>query len=170
MRYSLLALLTLTACDPPPANAPADAPPIDHDRVGLDDAVGWPLQRSLRADLDGDGADERLVVASDVAVDSAGTPMWEDGHRWAVYVVDATEAGGAASADSSRTLLYGAFLPMGRAEVAVTEPSVGEPPRVFVLSRSALRVTAEDIAYDGPGEARGLGSATFLPTVWVPAP
>ena len=167
MRTSLIALLVLAACDPPPENTPADAPPIDHERVSLADAVGWPLQRSVRADLDGDGADERLVVASDVAVDASGMPMWEDGHRWAAYVVDAPEG---EAADSSRTLLYGAFLPMGRAEVAVTEPSVGEPPRVFVLSRSTARVTGEDIAYDGPGEARSLGGATFSPLTWVPAP
>ena len=164
-------MLALAACDPPPPNTPADAPPIDHERVSLGDAVGWPLQRSLRADLDGDGVDERLVVASDVAVDDTGAPMWEDGHRWAVYVVDGPEAGGETTgADSSRTLLYGRFLPMGQAEVAVTEPSVGEPPRVFVLSRSTARVTGEDIAYDGPGQARGLGGATFFPLRWVPAP
>ena len=169
VRHALLATVALAACGSPSENVPVDAPPIDHERVSLGDAVGWPLQRALRADRDGDGADERLVVASDVAVDPAGAPMWEDGHRWAVYVVDALEAGGGAT-DSSRTLLYGAFLPMGRAEVAVTEPSEGEPPRVFVLSRSAGRVTAEDVAYDGPGEARGLGSATFSPTTWVPVP
>ena len=166
MRHALLAALALAACASPPENTPADAPPIDHERVSLGDAVGWPLQRSLMADLDGDGADERLVVASDVAVDAQGEPMWEDGHRWAAYVVDA----GAGAADSSRTLLYGAFLPMGHAEVAVTEPSVGEPPRVFVLSRSTGRVTGQDVAYDGPGEARGLGGATFSPLTWVPAP
>ena len=165
-RFLLLLALAFAACDPPPANTPADFPPIDRERVSLDDAVSWPLQRSLRADLDGDGADERLVVASDVTVDSSGMPLWEDGHRWAAYVVDAPEAG----ADSARTLLYGAFLPMGRAEVAVTEPSAGEPPRVFVLSRMNGRVTAEDIAYDGPGAARGLGGATFLPQTWVSIP
>ena len=107
------------------------------------------------------------MVASDVAVDAAGAPMWEDGHRWAAYVVDQPGAG---SADSSRTLLYGAFLPMGHAEVAVTEPSAGEPPGVFVLSRSTARVTAQDVAYYGAGEARGLGSATFSPLAWVPVP
>ena len=170
MRTPLFTLLAVAACTPPPENRPADAPPIDHERVSLGDAVGWPLQRSLRADLDGDGADERLVVASDVAVDAAGAPMWEDGHRWAVFVVDTPDIESEMGADSSRTLLYGAFLPMGRAEVAVTEPSVGEPPRVFVLSRSVARVTAEDVAYDGPGRARGLGSATFSPTTWVPDP
>ena len=133
----------------------------------LEDVVGWPLQRSVTADLDGDGADERLVVASDVSVDAAGAPLWEDGHLWAAYVVDAPEAG---ARDSARTLLYGAFLPMGRAEVALTEPSVGEPPRVFILSRMNGRVTAEDVAYDGPGKARGMGGATFMPQRWVPVP
>ena len=168
MRFAIsTGLLLLVACDSPPENRPADAPPIDHERVSLADAAGWPLQRSLQADLDGDGTSERLVVASDVAVDSTDAPMWEDGHRWAVYVVDAPAPG---DADSSRTLLYGAFLPMGRAEVAVTEPSIGEPPRVFVLSRSVGRVTGEDIAYDGPGEARSLGSATFSPHTWVAIP
>lgn len=92
MRASLVVLLVSAACNPPPEKTPADIPPIDHERVSLGDAVGWPLRRSLRADLDGDGEAERLVVASDVTVDSSGAPMWEDGHRWAAYVVDAPEA------------------------------------------------------------------------------
>ena len=144
-----------------------DPPPIDSARVPLSDAVGWSFQRSAWADLDGDGADERLVVTADVAVDAAGRPLWEDGHRWAAYVVDAPGSG---AADSSRTLLYGAFLPMGRAEVAVTEPYEGEPPRVLVIDRMNGRASAQEVAYDGPGRARGLGGAHFRPQTWVAVP
>lgn len=135
--------------------------------MSLDDAVGWPFQRSVWADLDGDGTGERLVVAADVVVDSAGAPLWEDGHRWAAYVVDGSETG---AADSARTLLYGAFLPMGRAEVAVTEPYEGEPPRVLVIDRANGRASAQEVAYDGPGRARGLGGAHFRPGRWVAVP
>ena len=148
----------LAACSPRPSAAPCPDCLVLHD-VTVIDGLGNPP------------APHQTVVVRGGLIegvyDAEGMPMWEDGHRWAAYVVDAPEG---EAADSSRTLLYGAFLPMGRAEVAVTEPSVGEPPRVFVLSRSTARVTGEDIAYDGPGQARGLGGATFFPLRWVPAP
>lgn len=133
-------------------------PPIDHERVSLDDAVTWPVQRGLAADLDNDGIDERLVVASDVTAGADDEPLWEDGHRWAVWVVEPeTEAAG----DSVRTLLYGRFIPLGRADVSVMVPSVGEAPHVLVLERGPSQVAAEEVRYVGPGDARSITGAYF---------
>ena len=144
-----------------------DPPPIDSARVPLADALAWPVQRGLMADLDGDGVDERLVVASDVLPGPDGAPAWEDGHRWAAWVVEPeTDASG----DSVRTQLYGAFVPTGRADVYVTAPSVGEAPSVLVLERGGTRVATHDVRYHGPADARSVSSATdpVLPRVPYP--
>ena len=137
--------------------------PIDAERVSLADAQAWPYQRSVAVNLDPDPAPERLVVASDVTVDGAGAPMWEDGHRWAAYVVDAPEPG---RADSSRTLLYGAFVPMGRADVAVQDAHDGQ--EVMVLERAPSRVVVHTVRYDGPGRARPVSGSYYWPQTWVP--
>ena len=144
-----------------------DAPPIDSSRVLLADALAWSVQRGQAADLDGDGADERLVVASDVMPGPDGAPAWEDGHRWAVWVLEPeTDASG----DSVRTQLYGAFVPTGRADVYVTAPSVGEPPGVLVLERGGTRVATHEVRYHGPADARSVSSATYPVLPRVPYP
>ncbi|MDT0631409.1 hypothetical protein [Rubrivirga litoralis] len=131
-------------------------PPIDPEGPPLEESVAWPVQRGLTADLDGDGVDERLVVASDVTVGADGEPLYEDGHRWAVWVVEPEAAG-----DSVRTQLYGAFVPMGRADVYLTAPSVGESPSVLVLERGGTQVQTNDVRYHGPGDARSVSGGTY---------
>ena len=158
-----------TGCDRPPTAAASvvDAPPIDADQVTLADALTWPVQHGLSADLDDDGQDERLVVASDVTAGSDGEPLWEDGHRWAVWVVEPdTDAQG----DSLRTLLYGDFVQLGRVDVSVMAPSEGQAPGVFVLERGQAQVAALEVRYDGPGVARSQGSCYFQVQRGVPFP
>ena len=144
-----------------------DPPPVDSSRVPLADALAWHVQRGQVADLDGDGADERLVVASDVMPGPDGAPAWEDGHRWAAWVVEPeTDASG----DSVRTQLYGAFVPTGRADVNVTAPPVGEAPSVLVLERGGTRVATHGVRYHGPVDARSVSSATYPVLRGVPFP
>ena len=145
----------------------SDSLPIDSARAPLAGAVAWPVQRGQMADLDGDGVDERLVVASDVMPGPDGAPAWEDGHRWAVWVVEPrTDAAG----DSVRTQLYGAFVPTGRADVYVTAPPVGEPLGVLVLERGGTRVATHVVRYHGPADARSVSSATYPVLPRVPYP
>src|SRR5687767_16031769 len=47
---------------------------------------GWTYQQRVRANLDADGADETIVLIADVTSESRGRPLWDDRHRWEVYV------------------------------------------------------------------------------------
>src|SRR5690606_15712646 len=46
---------------------------------------GWMYSRSAEADLDGDGAPERVVLMARAEV-MDGRPLWDDGQPWQVYV------------------------------------------------------------------------------------
>lgn len=157
-------LIVLAACRPadPPAAAhnPLQAPPVDSARVGsVQQASAWAYRRELSADLDGDGRAERLVIASDVEVRPDGTPLWEDGHRWALF---AETPGG------ERTLLYSAFVPNGFAEAAVLQPDDQRRRRVLVQERTPQQVRALEIEYRGPGDARSSSSAYYQVESWLP--
>ena len=107
---------------------------VDSARAGsADAAASWAWKRETRADLDGDGRSETVAIASDVTVGNDGRPLWEDGHRWAVYVEAET---------GRRTLLYSAFVPNGHAEAAILEPDQEGRRDVLVQERtpSGLRV------------------------------
>ena len=160
-------VLVASGCTRPhPTEAVApDPPPIDSARVPLAEALAWPVQRGQMADLDGDGVEERLVVASDVLAGPDGAPAWEDGHRWAAWVVEPE-----ASGDSVRTQLYGAFVPTGRADVFVTAPSVDESPSVLVLERGGTRVATHEVRYHGPADARSVSAAEYPVLPRVPYP
>lgn len=67
------------------------APPVDVVRVSPGDAATWRRQKALEADLNGDGAPERLMLAADVQLSDKGDALWEDGHRWAAFVADAPD-------------------------------------------------------------------------------
>lgn len=142
----------------PPVAAPlaTEPPPVDPSRVALPKASAWGVQRSLRADLDADGADERLVLAADAATGPDGQPLWDDGQRWAAWVVDADAAG-----DSVQTLLYGAYVQLGHVDVSVLVAPPGEAPAVLVLEQMPPQLRALTVRYDGPGAARGAGETAY---------
>ena len=162
IRRPLAPLLLLAACGGPAEQAaenPLTAPPVDSARVRIEDAEAWPYRRALAADLDGDGAPERVVIAADATLGADGAPLWEDGHRWAVY---------AESAAGERTLLYGAFVPNGVAEAAVVAADSGGRREVLVQERTPSRLRAVTISYGGPGEARTVSDAYYHPEAWLP--
>jgi hypothetical protein len=164
MRRVLWMMIFAAACGraaPPAAeHNPLDAPPVDSARVGsMDQIAGWAYRREASADLDGDGRPERLVLAADAEVRPDGTPLWEDGHRWALF---------AESAAGQRTLLYGAFVPNGFAEAAVLTADAQGRRRVLVQERTPQQVRALDIEYRGPGDARSASSAYYQVESWLP--
>src|SRR5688572_2728651 len=63
---------------------------------------GWVYTQRAQADFDADGQVETAVLISDVTLDKGGAPLWEDGHRWQLYI---EEPGG------ERTYLFRQFLP-----------------------------------------------------------
>lgn len=116
---------------------------VDTARVtSVDTVAAWSYRRTLVADLDSDGVPERLVLTSDVYVAEDGEPMWEDGHRWAVYVEED---------DGGRTLVYGAFVHLGTVEAAVSTGVSDRTRRIVILERGPTRARLLVAAYDGPG-------------------
>lgn len=122
------------------------------------EAAAWPHRQVLEADLDGDARDERIVLATDVGLDSAGRPLWEDGHRWAVFV----------DGPGERTMLYAAFVPNGHVEAAVTIAGSDGRRRVLVQERTPERLLVTEIDYDGPGRARTSSAAYAHVERWFP--
>jgi hypothetical protein len=131
--------------------------PLDAERVAPGQVAGWRHRRGVDADLDGDGRNEQLVIAADVALSAADQPLWEDGHRWAVFV-----------SEPQVTLLYGAFVPNGHVEAAVLMPEAGGRRHVLVHERTPGQERAFVLAYDGPGTVRALSATTFAIEQRVP--
>jgi hypothetical protein len=137
---------------------PLEAAPVDTARVKSAEVPSWGYRREISADLDGDRKLERIVIAADVRVGPSG-PLWEDGHRWAVYVEP--EKG-------VRTMLYGAFVPNGFAEAAVTAPDDDGHRRVLIQERTPQQVRALEVEYQDPGKARLSSAAHYQIGDWLP--
>jgi hypothetical protein len=131
---------------------------VDGERVRLQDAANWPHRRAVDVDLDGDGSTERLILAADVTLDAATRPLWEDGHRWAVFVED----------DGAQTLLYGAFVPNGDVEAAVLEAGPSGNRHVLVRERTPSQSRRFVIGYDA-GSARMVSAASDSVERWLPS-
>lgn len=160
----LLAAGLLAACAQPPrdrgAPAPLGAPPIDPE-IARARPAGWPHRLKQRADLNGDGEHETVVLAADVDVDARGRPLWEDGHRWAVLVEH--------PAGAPPTLLYAAFVPHGTVTAAVGATSAEGGARVVLVERRPERLRVMDLAYHGPGQAQLISDAHYPLHAWLPA-
>jgi hypothetical protein len=159
----ILALLVLGGCGrgerAAEAHNPLSAPPVDSVRVGsAEQAAAWAYRREVSADLDGDGRAERVVLASDVTLGAGGRALWEDGHRWALYVESA----------GRRTMLYSAFVPNGHVEAAVLDASSTGVRHVLVQERTPDQVRALEVEYRAPGEARASSSAYYQVEAWIP--
>jgi hypothetical protein len=138
---------------------PLEAPPIDTTRVrSAEAAASWSYRTEHVADLDGDGQDERIVLAADVTLAANGTPLWEDGHRWAAWV----------ESPGTRTLLYAAFVPNGFVEAAALRPDDKGKRKVLVQERSRSQLRALEIEYRAPGTARLTSAAYYQVDAWLP--
>jgi hypothetical protein len=145
--------------DEPREPNPLEAPPVDPARVGSADEVArWPLRTGLEADLDADGRTEAVVLASDVTLASDGSPLWEDGHRWAVVVED----------EGRSTLLYAAFVPNGHVEAAIGIAGADGTRLVIVHERTPGRAVSYTIAYEAPQGARLVSAAYDHVERWLP--
>ncbi len=126
--------------------------------LSADTAAAWAYRRTAVADLDGDAVPERLVVASDVIVTDDGEPLWDDIHRWAVYVEEDNTA---------RTLVYSAFAPPGGVSVAVGAPAESGRRRVVVVEQSPWRGRLLLAAYAGVGRVDLVAAAGEELEFWV---
>jgi hypothetical protein len=142
------------------AHTPLDQPPVDL-QIGVtaDTAAAWAHRSTHDVDLNANGSPGRLVVASDVTVMASGEPLWEDGHRWAIYVEEGDR----------RTLLYAAFLPHGTAEVALAAPDELGRRDVVVVERTPQHSRTLVVAYDSVGSARTVSFANYPLERWLPS-
>jgi hypothetical protein len=152
----------VAACGTPaPAEKPDTAPAIDLVDARVARAAagdpGWAYQQRVVADLDRDGTRETAVLIADVALGAGGQPLWEDGHRWQVYVEEDTGA---------RTYLYARFLPNGRLTADLGAAPPGEAPTIVLFEQTPDAVAAYELRYEGPDRtalvqrfARGLDRA-----------
>ena len=102
---------------------------------------GWTYAQRVSADFDGDGEDETAVLISDVTLDNGGAPLWEDGHRWQLYVEES---------DGKITRLYARFIPRGRVTADVGIPSAGKELYIVVVEHSPDRMGVYEYEYRGP--------------------
>jgi hypothetical protein len=105
---------------------------------------GWMYAQRVSADFDGDGADETAVLICDVTLDASGRPLWEDGHRWQLYVEES---------DGKTTRLYARFVPRGRVTAEVGVPSAGQELYIVVVEHSPERMGVYEYEYRGPMRA-----------------
>jgi hypothetical protein len=157
----VLTCASLAACAPPaipPADAPLQEPPVDSARISVSEVAGWRQRRLVGTDLNGNGTLETVVLASDVTVRNDGTPLWEDGHRWAVFVEEGDQ----------RTLLYAAFVPNGHAEAAVLTADDKGHRHVLIQERTPEQTKSLVVSYERPGTARGVSAAYYQIDQWFP--
>lgn len=126
--------------------------------LSADTAAAWSYRRTAVADLDADAVPERLVIASDVFVTDDGEPLWDDVHRWAVYVEED---------DGARTLVYSAFAPPGGVSVAVVAPAESGRRRIVVIEQGPRRGRLLLAAYSGAGRVRLIDTAGGELEFWV---
>ncbi|GAB5519087.1 MAG: hypothetical protein RhofKO_13380 [Rhodothermales bacterium] len=158
----LSASLVLIGCTTPdesasPAPMPLERPSVDAAFTnGTVDVTTWPYQQRHTHDLNGDGTDETLVLTAEVEVNESGEPLWEDGHRWAIYVDEA---------NASPTFLYGGFVPNGDVELGLTDST--SPPNVLVNIRTPYAITLHEVHYLATGDAQLITYANFPVRQWL---
>ena len=105
---------------------------------------GWMYAQRVSADFDGDDKEETAVLLSDVTLDAGGAPLWEDGHRWQVYVEEE---------DGTVTRLYARFVPRGKVTADVGVPPAGKELYIVVGEHSPERMGVYEFEYRGPQKA-----------------
>ncbi|MCG0239418.1 MAG: hypothetical protein L6E13_09500 [Firmicutes bacterium] len=99
----------------------------------------WGYHQETRADLDGDGAEEKLVVIARVGRPSGGQDYsWDDGQPWNVYVEEP---------DGTRTYVFADWVQLGQLNVGVTDDG-----DVVILELAGAGWTLYHVDYQGPGK------------------
>lgn len=108
-------------------------------------AEGWNYQQSARADLDGDGQAERVVLTAKVEL-YRGRPAWDDGQPWQVYIE---------APDGGRTYVYAQRLQLGTLTMRVGSTEAGQRPTLVLLEQLPDRISLYEVSYGGPGRVTG---------------
>lgn len=124
---------------------------------------GWNYLQTAIADLNGDGASERVVLTARVEM-RRGRPAWDDGQPWQVYIE---------SRGGRRSYIYAQRLQLGTLTMRIGADSGST---VVLLEQLPDRLSVYEARYRGPdsvavyvGFQRGLlgtaqaGSTSFPP-------
>ena len=144
--------------DPSASNEPAPAAELLRLPLTAAEVLSWPHRQEVAADLDGDRQLESAVLAADVHLSDGGRPLWEDGHRWGLVIVDGANS----------TLVFSAFVPRGFVEAAILRPSSSGAREVHLQERTPEQLRSIAIAYEGPGRARAASAAYYETEQWLP--
>ena len=122
-------------------------------------AVGderWEFQRLASADIDGDGAAERVALIANIEL-VRGRPAWDDGQRWQLYVEEA---------DGTRTRIYARFVQLGHVEAFLGPAADGRHP-IVIVERTPHRIAVYEATYRAPGDiaVRELAAPEIDPAV-----
>ena len=108
-------------------------------------AVGderWEFQRLASADIDGDGAAERIALIANIEL-VRGRPAWDDGQRWQLYVEEA---------DGTRTRLYARFVQLGHVEAFLGPAAADGRHPILIVERTPHRLAIYEATYRAPGD------------------
>lgn len=103
---------------------------------------GWNYYRSSEADLNGDGNEEKIVLAAQVEI-ARGRPAWSDGHNWQVYVQ---------SPAGERTLIYAQRLQLGTVTLRLTEQR--STADILLIEHLPDHLAVYQVRYIAPGETK----------------
>ena len=136
IRLAALALLAACGAAPPEPRADPAAPATSATATRTADGdtlirpatpkYGYTLLDSATADVDGDGAAERVELAATVELDASGGALWEDGHSWMVAVRDGADT----------YPLVERFVPWGGAAFWVVAQESAGPAAILVQTGS----------------------------------
>ncbi|HEX6910842.1 MAG TPA: hypothetical protein VF142_10625 [Longimicrobium sp.] len=132
----------------------------------------YTLLDSATADVDGDGAPERVELAATVELGGDGQPLWDDGHQWMVAVRDGADTyplverfvpwGGAAfwivaedGARSAAILVQTSALSSGGGTMRV-EKFVFDPGRRGYARTGVVGASGHPAVYRGPPPGIGI--------------
>jgi len=167
MRLSILILLLaalLAGCAASPGAdepAPPAPPQLINETYFTADADADPLayKKTAKADLDGDGQEETIVVATTAQwIEEYGDFDWDDGHPWYVYVDEA---------DGTRTTVFADWVQLGELRVQIGL----EPTSVIITREQGAGTSIYRVVYSGPHQTEATeltsfetnGYATFPP-------
>lgn len=111
-----------------------------------DEVAEWTEVSRYTGDVDGDGTDEDVVLATSAEPDEDGTVMWNDGQDWALYVDDRDET----------YVLLNQYVQLGNVYFEVSDyyTADGAEPRINVIvstgasfSMKSYSFSKKDMAY-----------------------
>jgi hypothetical protein len=101
------------------------------------------LLDSAIADVDRDGAPERIELYAAVERDRQGRVMFDDGQRWALLVRDGTDI----------YPLFDGFVQLGRIDFWLVLGADTTPPTILLLQRTPNGVLVQKYVFDGQRRA-----------------